>query len=229
MYNVLKTPIFGIIVSVVFFNMGLYINRKTKNPLCNPLLIAIAGIIIFLMAFKIPYKSYNIGGSTINYFLGPVTVVLAIPLYKQFELLKKNIGPILIGITGGVLTSAGSTILTCKLLNSKTVILSSLLPKSITTPMGISLSNTLGGIQSITVVSIIITGIVGATLAPMVLKVAKITNPVAKGISMGTAAHALATSKAIEMGEVEGAMSGLSIAISGLITVIVVPIIVNFI
>lgn len=229
MYNVLNTPIFGIVLTVLFFNIAVYIQKKTKNPAFNPLLISILGIIVCLNIFKIPYENYKIGGNAINYFLGPITIVLAVPLYRQFELLKKYKLEILIGISCGVIVSFISIILIGKLFNTSTEIINSLIPKSITSPMGISLANTINGIQAVTVVCIILTGILGAIIAPTVFKLGKITNPIAKGVALGTSAHALGTSKAIEIGEVEGAMSGLSIGISGLITVIIVPILIKFI
>lgn len=229
MYNVLNTPIFGIVLTVLFFNLGIYLHRKTKNPLFNPLLIAIIAIILFLNIFKIPYESYKIGGDSINFFLGPVTVILAVPLYKQLDLFKKYLLEILIGIGCGVLISFVSIIMIGNITSADINIINSLIPKSITTPMGLSLSNTLNGIESITVVSIILTGILGAIISPIVFKVGKIKNPIAKGIALGTSAHALGTSKALELGEIEGAMSGLSIAIAGIMTVVLVPMIMSFI
>ena len=229
MYNVLNTPIFGIVLTVLFFNIAVYIQKKTKNPAFNPLLISILGIIVCLNIFKIPYENYKIGGNAINYFLGPITIVLAVPLYRQFELLKKYKLEILIGISCGVIVSFISIIFIGKLFNTSVEIINSLIPKSITSTMGISLANTINGIQAVTVVCIILTGILGAIIAPTVFKLGKITNPIAKGVALGTSAHALGTSKALEMGEVEGAMSGLSIGISGLITVIIVPILIKFI
>ncbi|MFI3210714.1 MAG: LrgB family protein [Peptostreptococcaceae bacterium] len=221
MYNILETPSFGIIISVLFFSLGLFLNKKFKSPLLNPILIAIICIISTLLIFDIPYENYKIGADSINFFLGPITVLLAVPLYKQFDLLKKHFTSILIGITSGVLTSFLSITILTTLLQGDSIITNSLIPKSITTPMGISLSRNIGGIESITVVSIIITGITGAIIAPIVCKAFK--NPVAKGIGIGTASHAIGTSRAIQMGEIEGAMSGLSIGISGLLTVIIIP------
>lgn len=228
MYNVFDTEIFGIILTILFFNIGIYIQKKTNKPIFNPLLIAILGIILFLSITKIPYESYKLGGDRINFFLGPVTIVLAVPLYKQFDLFKKYLLEILIGISCGVVVSFISIKLIGHFTNADVDIINSLIPKSITTPMGISLTKTLNGVEAITVVSIILTGILGAIISPIVFKIGKINNPVAKGIALGTSAHALGTTKALEMGEVEGAMSGLSIGISGIITVILIPIIINF-
>ena len=192
------------------------------------MLIAILGIILFLSITKIPYESYKLGGDRINFFLGPVTIVLAVPLYKQFDLFKKYLLEILIGISCGVVVSFISIKLIGHFTNADVDIINSLIPKSITTPMGISLTKTLNGVEAITVVSIILTGIVGAIISPIVFKFGKINHPVAKGIALGTSAHALGTTKALEIGEVEGAMSGLSIGISGIITVILIPIIIKF-
>ena len=228
MYNVFDTEIFGVILTILFFNIGIYIQKKTNKPIFNPLLIAILGIILFLSITKIPYESYKLGGDRINFFLGPVTIVLAVPLYKQFDLFKKYLLEILIGISCGVVVSFISVKLIGHFTNADVDIINSLIPKSITTPMGISLTKTLSGVEAITVVSIILTGILGAIISPIIFKIGKINNPVAKGIALGTSAHALGTTKALEMGEVEGAMSGLSIGISGIITVNLIPIIINF-
>ena len=228
MYNVFDTEIFGVILTILFFNIGIYIQKKTNKPIFNPLLIAILGIILFLSITKIPYESYKLGGDIINFFLGPVTIVLAVPLYKQFDLFKKYLLEILIGISCGVVVSFISIKLIGHFTKADVDIINSLIPKSITTPMGISLTKTLNGVEAITVVSIILTGILGAIISPIVFKIGKINNPVAKGIALGTSAHALGTTKALEMGEVQGAMSGLSIGISGIITVILIPIIINF-
>jgi len=227
MYNVFNTEIFGVIITILFFNIGIYIQKKTKNPIFNPLLIAILGIILFLSITNIPYESYKLGGDIINLFLGPVTIVLAVPLYKQFDLFKKYLVEILIGITCGVIVSFISIKLVGYFTNADINIINSLLPKSITTPMGISLTRMLNGIEAITVVSIILTGILGAIIAPIVFKIGRINHPVAKGIALGTSAHALGTAKALQMGEVEGAMSGLSIGVCGIITVVLIPIIIK--
>lgn len=229
MYSVIETPIFGIVLTIIFFNIGIYIQNKTKKPIFNPLLIAIVGIILFLSITKIPYDKYKLGSDSINFLLGPVTISLAIPLYKQFDLLKKYFLEIIVGIFCGVIVSLASILIIGGLTHANMEILNSLIPKSITTPMGLALTKTLNGIDSITVVSIIITGILGAIISPLVFKVGKINNPIAKGIALGTSSHALGTTKAIEMGEVEGAMSSLSIGIAGTITVIIVPIILNLI
>ena len=182
MYNVFDTEIFGIILTILFFNIGIYIQKKTNKPIFNPLLIAILGIILFLSITRIPYESYKLGGDRINFFLSPVTIVLAVPLYKQFDLFKKYLLEILIGISCGVVVSFISVKLIGHFTNADVDIINSLIPKSITTPMGISLTKTLNGVEAITVVSIILTGILGAIISPIVFKIGKINNPVASGI-----------------------------------------------
>ena len=158
----------------------------------------------------------------ITFFLGPATVVLAVPLYNQIALLKKNIIPILAGITIGSASAILSVIFLSKMVNLDRDILISILPKSITTAIGIEISKTLNGDTALTIVAIVATGIVGASIGPIICKWGKIENSIAKGIAIGTASHAVGTSKAIELGEVEGAMSGLAIGIAGIVTVFLI-------
>lgn len=229
MEQILNTQLFGLVTILAFYNIGLFIQKKAKKPIFNGLLICIILIILFLKITNIPYESFKIGADIMNFMLGPVTVVLAVPLYRQFDLFKKHFKEILIGIVVGVVTSFIIITIIGKLTLTNNEIVYSILPKSITTPMGISLVNALGGVESITVVCIIATGIFGNILGDLVLKIGKITHPVSKGIALGTAAHAMGTSKALEMGEVEGAMSSLSIGICGVLTVMLVPILMNFV
>lgn len=229
MQQILNTQLFGLVTILFFYNIGLFIQNKGKKPIFNALLICIILIILFLKITNIPYENFKIGADILNFLLGPVTVVLAVPLYRQFNLFKKYMKEILIGISVGVATSFIMVFVIGKLTLTNYEIIYSILPKSITTPMGISLVNALGGVEAITVVCIIATGIFGNILGEIILKVANIKHPVAKGIAMGTAAHAMGTSKALEMGEVEGAMSSLSIGICGVMTVLLVPIFVNLI
>lgn len=220
---------FGIVISLLAFEGGLYISRKTKLPFFNPLLIAILSIIAFLLAFNIDFEKYNNGAQFINMFLGPATVILAVPLYKQINLLKQNFFPIIIGILIGSLVGIISVILLCFIFGLENVLTISLLPKSVTTPIGIEITNQLGGLVPVTVLSIVISGIIGAVIGPYICKLFKIKNEIAVGIAIGTASHALGTTKALELGETQGAMSSLSIGIAGLITVFLAPLCFNFI
>jgi len=222
--NILTNNVlFGIVLSLIAFEIGLFIYRKTNISFFNPLLIAIGFVICFLLAFNIDFESYNKGAQFINMFLGPCTVILAVPLYKQIDLLKEHSTSIIIGILVGSLIGIFSIIGLSYLLNLNGEIIKSLIPKSVTTPIGIEISSELGGLVPITVLAIVITGICGAVMGPTICKIFRIKDPVAVGISLGTAAHAVGTSKAIELGETEGAMSGLSIGVAGIITVLIAP------
>lgn len=227
--NIVKSPVFGIVLTLVMYIIALWINKKTKIAALNPLLVSTIFVIIFLLVTKIKYEDYNIGGQYITFLIAPSTVALVVNLYKNIDLLKKNIIPIFVGIFAGVITSVLSVFALSKLLGVNKEMLSSLIPKSLTTAIGVAISQEFGGIEVITVFAIIITGIVGAVISPFVFKVFNIETRVAKGIGLGTAAHAIGTSKAIEMGEVEGGMSGLSIALAGFISVILIPIFMSMI
>ncbi len=222
--EIVSHPLFGIILTLVTFEIGKHIYNRLRLPIFNPILLSILMIVGTLTLFDIPLDSYERGSDMLSLFLGPVTVILAVPLYKQLHLLKKNLYPILIGICVGAATSITTVIVLGKLMGLEKVLLLSLAPKSITTPIGIELSKNIGGIQSITIVGIMITGITGAVVAPFVCELFRIKNRVARGIGIGTASHAVGTSKALEMGEVEGAMSGLAIGITGITTIVVLPI-----
>lgn len=211
---------FGMVISLLAYEIGLFIKRKLKKAIFNPLLISVIVVILFLIVFHVDYETYDSGARYLSYLLTPATVCLAVPLYQQLHLLKKNVKAVILGILSGVVTS-----LTCVLLLSKLFGLShqqyvTMLPKSITTAIGIGISEEMGGLVTITVASIVITGIIGNMMAEAVCKIFHITEPIAKGLAIGTSAHAMGTSKALEMGEIEGAMSSLAIAVAGLITVI---------
>lgn len=224
----MDTANFGIILSLAAFEIGILINRKTRSALLNPLLLAIVLVIGVLLTFKIPIESYNKGGSFILFFLGPATVVLAVPLFRQVDLLKKNIIPILGGITAGSITSILSVILLSRLFRVDLSVAVSMLPKSVTTAIGMEISKQIGGITSLSVAVIVLTGISGAVIGPAVCRLFRIRDEIAVGVSIGTASHAVGTSKAMELGETQGAMSGLSVGIAGLITVILIPMFLRF-
>ena len=214
---------FGIFISLIAFEIGLFIYKKTKLPIFNPLLTATILIICFLKIFNIDFDTYNNGGQFINIFLGPATIVLAVPLYKKLNLLKENFLPIFSGILVGSLVRVLSVISIATFLGLDNSLTVSLLSKSVTTPIGIEITNSLGGSSSITVLAIVLSGIIGAIVGPTVFKVLKINNPISRGVSLGTASHAVGTSKALEIGEQEGAMSSLSIGVAGIVTVFLAP------
>lgn len=211
---------FGAIISLIGYEIGLILKKKFKMALFNPLLIAILCVMGILTVFHIDYKEYNEGGQYLSYLLTPATVCLAVPLYQQMSLLKKNFKAVIGGIVSGVAASMISVFLLAKLFGFSHEQYVTLLPKSITTAIGMGVSEELGGIVTITVAVIIITGVLGNIFADAVCKIFKIEDPIAKGLALGTSAHAIGTAKAMELGEIEGAMSSLAIAVAGLITVI---------
>lgn len=215
-----------VLMTFVAYLIGLEIKKKTN---INALLIAIILMVSYLLLFKVDVALYQSKTSYISYLLTPATISLAIPLYEQIGLLKANWKAIVIGVFTGVITSLVSITGMAILFKLNTTEIISLLPKSITTAIGMGLSEELGGLVSLTVGSIIMTGVLGAVIAPFVIKVFNIKNAIAKGVGIGSAAHAIGTSKAMEIGEIEGAMSSLSIVIAGLLTVILAPLVISMI
>ena len=211
---------FGVAVSVLAYQVGMLVKKKWKLAVFNPLLISIILVIAVLLIFHVDYETYNEGAKYLSYLLTPATVCLAIPLYEQLEQLKKNVKAIVAGILSGVVTSLCSVLILALAFGLSHEEYVTLLPKSITTAIGMGVSEELGGIVTITVAVIIVTGVLGNIIAELVCKIFRIHEPVARGIAIGSASHAIGTARALEMGEVEGAMSSLSIAVSGLLTVI---------
>lgn len=215
----LNSAVAGVLITIVAFQLGVFLKKKLKWSIFNPVLVAAAIIIPVLLLLDIDYRVYEEGARYITYLLTPATICLAVPLYEQIEVLKKNALAILAGIFSGVLTSMLCILGFALLFKFDHQLYVTLLPKSITTAMGIGVSQELGGIVTITVMTIIVTGIIGNILADVIFKVFRIKHPVAKGAAIGTAAHVIGTSRAVELGEVEGAISGLAIAVAGLMTV----------
>ena len=229
MINFIENSLFfGAALSLAGYEVGLLLKKKFKMALFNPLLIAILCVMGMLQLMQVDYKTYNAGGQYISYLLTPATVCLAVPLYRQLTLLRKNLKAVVIGIVSGVLASMVSVLIFAKLFGLSHSEYVTLLPKSITTAIGMGVSEELGGLVTITVAVIIITGVLGNVIAEAVLKVAKIEEPIAKGLALGTSAHAIGTSKAMELGPVEGAMSSLAIAVAGLLTVIAASVFAGF-
>ena len=214
------TLFFGVVISLIGYEIGALLKRKLKLALFNPLLISIIFVMVVLSVGRIDYDSYYEGAKYLSYLLTPATVCLAVPLYEQLELLKKHKSAIVAGIISGVIASMGSVLLFAVIFHLNHEEYVTLLPKSITTAIG--------GIVTITVAVIIITGVLGNMIAEVVCRVFHIEEPVAKGLALGTSAHAIGTARAMEMGEVEGAMSSLAIAVAGLLTVAAATVFANF-
>ena len=193
MSEVFSSPYFGVALSVIAFGIGVGLHQKFKTPFCNPLVIAIVLVCAVLLIFRIPYESYNEGGEIINMFLAPATACLAVAVYTKLRILKQYWLPVLVGCAAGSAASMVCVYLLCRLFGLDEGLTVSLLPKSVTTPIAVSIAEPAGGMIPVTV---------------------------AAGLAIGASSHAVGTSKAIEMGEIEGAMSGLAIGICGIMTVL---------
>lgn len=220
MKELVSSPYFGVALSVIAFGIGVKLQQKFRTPVCNPLIIAIVLIVGVLLIFKIPYDSYNEGGQVIDMFLAPATACLAVAIYSKLKILREYWFPILVGCTAGSAASMGSVYALCRLFGLDESLTVSLLPKSVTTPIAVSIAEPNGGIVPVTVVAVIFTGILGGIFAPLLIRLLKVDDPVAAGLAIGASSHAVGTSKAVELGETQGAMSGLAIGICGIITVI---------
>ncbi len=215
-----KTSVFfGAFITLLSYGIGCLLKRRFKLTVFNPLLIAVLLTILFLAVFRVDYATYHEGAKYISFLLTPATVCLAVPLYEQIELLKKNYKAVLVGILSGVFSSLLSILILAVLFRFDHASYVTLLPKSITTAIGMEVSRELGGYVPITVAVIIVTGVIGNIFADTVCRIFRIRDPIARGIALGTSSHAIGTARAMEMGEVEGAMSSLSIVVAGILTV----------
>ena len=219
----------GVFLSLMAFAIGRYIHKRFPNPITNPLLLAGLMVIAVLLLLHIDYEDYERGAEVLNYMLTPATVCFALPLYEQFSIVRKNAKALIVGIVAGVLISLASLFALSLIFRFDHLVYISLLPKSITTAFGIALTQQNGGYVALTSLGIVITGIFGNIGAEMILKLAKIEEPVAKGVAIGTSSHVIGTTKALEIGELEGAVSSLSLILAGILTVLLVPLFMNLI
>lgn len=211
---------FGVVVSLLAYWAGLWLKQKLGWAVLNPILVAVALVIAALKLLRVDYPGYYEGAKYISYLLTPATVCLAIPLYRQLKLLLQNLAAVALAITAGVIASALSIFVLCLAFRMEHVYYATLLPKSITTAIGMGVSEEAGGIVTITVVCIIITGIFGNIIGERMFLLLRLKSPISRGLALGTSAHAVGTAKALELGEIEGAMSSLSVAVAGLMTVV---------
>lgn len=216
--TVLFSPFFGLSLTCIAWCAGLWVQKKTGWILCNPLLIAVVLILTVLVAFHIPYAAYAEGGDLMTIMLGPVTAVLALNIYNQRKLLGEYFSPIVAGCVAGTLVSMASVTFLCRLLAVDSAVATALLPKSVTTAIAVAISESRGGITGITVAAVLVVGVEGAIFAPLFAKLFHITDPVAEGVAIGACSHALGTTKAIEIGALQGAMSSISLCICGILT-----------
>lgn len=222
-----SSAVWGVALTIGAFALGTFINRKTGKAWCNSLLLGSIFVILLLSLLEIPYPKYKASSAPVSFLLLPATVSLAIPLYEKWELLRDNAAAILAGILAGVLTSLCSITALALLLKLDPAQAATLLPKSVTTAIGMDVAAALGGIPSLAGAVIILTGITGNLSAGWLCRAFKITDPIAKGIAIGSASHAIGTAKALEMGQVEGAMSSLAVALAGVITAFLAPVFAN--
>ena len=218
------TAFFGIALTLLAFKIGIEINKKTKLVICNPLLIAIIIVIAFLSVTGISYDSYNVGGSMVQFLLTPATIALAVPLYRQLDVLKRNFKAIICAILSGSIACAVTMFAMAKLLNISDAVYFGLASKSVTLAIALGITEELGGIAGVTCVAVVVSGIIGAAFVTVFSRIFKITNPIALGLSVGTASHAIGTSRAIQLDEVVGAMGSLAIVIAGVLTVVIAPV-----
>lgn len=216
----LESPFFGIALSAIAYCIGVTIQKKVKSPLCNGLIIAGILVIAVLVVFDIPYDAYFKGGTMIQMMLGPATTCMAVSIYAKWDLLKRNLLPVLLGCLAGAVTAVVSVWGMCRLFGLDATMTISMLPKSVTTAIATAISETQGGVVSITAVAVIITGIGGNMAAPLLIKLFRLKDPLAIGLGLGTCSHAIGTAKALEFGETEGAMAGLAMSLCGVITAI---------
>lgn len=219
----LSVPLLALVITMGAYQIGLFCQKKWKSPVFNPILIAVILVIGVLLLTGIPNETYQQDMKVISWLLTPATVCLALPMYEQVKVLKKNLPAVLGGIVAGTVTSLVCIYFGCKLFSMDSVFTISLLPKSITTAMGMVLSENAGGIGSLTAAAIIVTGILGSLAGTVLCKLLKITNPVAQGVAFGTASHVVGTSRATELGALQGAVSSLSLAVAGILTAVLFP------
>ena len=216
--GIVSSPFLGLALSVACWCFGVWLQKRTGLLVCNPVLVSSVLVIAVLTLFHIPLESYNAGGSMIKLMLGPATAVLALNIYQQRKVLQEHFLPVLLGCLVGSLASIGCVLLMCELFLTDEMFAASMLPKSVTSAIALGISENGGGIPGLTAAAVVITGVEGAMLAPLFARVFHITDPVAEGVAIGACSHAIGTSKALEIGPLQGAMSSIAICVCGIFT-----------
>lgn len=220
MKDLTAQPYFGVMLTVVAYWLGMKVQKKTRLAICNGMLLAVLLVIAVLLVFHIPYESYWQGGELINLFLGPATACMAVTVYSQRKLLARHWLPVLVGCVVGVVTAMGSILVLCRLLGLDRAMTMSMLPKSVTMPIATVVAQGHGGTVAVTVAAVVVTGMLGNLCAPLLVKLFRVKDPMAVGLGIGACSHAMGTAKALELGETEGAMSGLAIGLCGILTTV---------
>ncbi|MGX7131444.1 LrgB family protein [Enterococcus songbeiensis] len=227
--ELVQSPLFGLALTVATFCLMERLLRNVRIPFVNPLIVTIVLIILFLKLTGVSYDDYNIGANFLTMMITPATVALALPLYRNLDKLKENILPVLAATVVGIVTNCTLSILIGHLFSLKDSMILSLLPKSVTTAISLDISKQMGGLSAVTLAIVVSTGILGALIGSQVFKIFKINSPVARGIALGSTSHAIGTGRAIELGEVEGILSGLCICVNGIVTVLLLPVFYRFV
>ena len=222
-----QLPLFSLVLTIGAYQIGLFFQRKCKTPLCNPLLISVALIVAVMLVTGFSVETYQADMKIFSWLITPATVALAVPLYQQLQRLKKNLPAILAGVAAGAVAALGSVFALCALFGLDRQTTVSLLPKSITTAIGMVISGQNGGIEALTSLVIAFTGIVGCVTGPILCKLLKLDHPIAQGVAFGTSAHVIGTSKASELGSIQGAVSSLSLVVAGILTAVLFPFVVT--
>ena len=221
-------PIFPVFVTLMAFRAGVALQKKVKSPLCNPILVAVILILAFHFLSGMDLEVYKAGNGCISWLLTPATVSLAVGMYEQFQILRKHTAVLLVGIAAGAVSCLGMVLGLGLIFGFAPEMTASLLPKSVTTAIGIPLAEMAGGLAPIATAAIILTGITASVLGPVLCKLFRLTDEVAQGAAFGTAGHVIGTSKAMERSELSGAVSSFSLVIAGLLTAVVLPLVIPF-
>lgn len=224
MTELLSIPIFPVVLTLLAYRLGAAMQKKLKSPLCNPILIAVILVLVFLSATGMELKTYQAGTSLLSWLMTPATVCLAISMYEQFQILRRNTCIILASVAAGAISCLAMVILFSLLFRFSPELTASLLPKSVTTAIGVPLTQMIGGLPSITTAAIILSGITASVLGPTLCRLFRLTNEIAQGAAFGTAGHVIATAKAMELSKLTGAASSLSLVVAGLLTAILLPV-----
>jgi predicted murein hydrolase (TIGR00659 family) len=217
------SPLFGVTVTIAVFALSSLLYRRLRTPFANPVLVSLTALILLLLLLDIPYEDYNRGGSVISFFLGPAVVALAVPLYREREVIRSRLAPIAVGISAGAVVSILVSVLLAAALGASEPTLRSLAPRSVTTPIALGIAENTGGLPALAAAVVVMTGVLGAVAGPAYLTLLRIADPVARGLALGTASHGLATARALEEGGLEGAVAGLAIGLHGLLAVLLIP------
>ena len=229
MQELLQISILPVVLTLLAYKAGAWIQQKTKSPLCNPILIAVVLVLTFLGVSGMELKTYQAGASFLSWLMTPATVCLAISMYEQFQVLRKNTPLILVSVAAGAIACLVMVAGLSLLLGFDRELTVSLLPKSVTTAIGVPLSQMSGGLTPITTAAIILTGITASVLGPGMCRLFRLNDEISRGVAFGTAGHVIGTAKATEMSPLTGAVSSLSLVVAGLLTAVMLPLLTNFI